>query len=947
MPNIQLSNKGLRLAYFSISQIQLFRISLMAVLMSFTSFVMHAQEPFGPEQIISNSADNAQSVYSADLDGDGDMDVLSASFYDDKIAWYENDGNGNFSQEIVISLIADGASAVYSADMDGDGDMDVFSAARNAHKVAWYENDGNGNFGEEIHVSLYAEGATSVYCADVDGDGDLDVLAALASSLRIVWYENVGNGTFVQGFGQENLITMTGESPSLYYADIDGDGDVDVFSGSSTVIAWHENDGNGNFGQQNVINPNGNWTRSLHSEDLDGDGDMDLLAASFFDDDNIAWYENDGNGNFGQQNIISQSVDNPESVYSADLDGDGDMDVLSASDTDDKIAWYENDGSGSFGEQNVISLTAYGALSLFSADLNGDGDMDVLSASSETDKIAWYKNQFDCTDPEACNYNPNALVDNGSCCYGICGCNDPQAENYDPLAECSDNTCQYRLEGMVFFDENENGIKDPDEYGIPNQELSIQPMGWITSTNDNGEFSFIGPGTGNYSIELGPNESFPFFTTDNPQELEVIWNQENEYLYFGVSNETPIFGIFVDFYPPGFGYPCNDWVNHNICYRNEGNVPIDGVVELEFHELFQDYAEVTPIDSVIANRIYMSFQNLLPGQMFCYDVNLLTPHVDFIDYILSSTARVYGYHEGDLVAYGDKDLHVPMTCAYDPNDKQAFPMGYHDDHLILNGTEIEYLVRFQNTGNAPATNVLVTDTIDENLDLSSFSLMANSHSVVATIKPEIRVIEFLFENIMLPDSTNNEPESHGFVSYLISPNESLEPGTEINNTANIYFDNNPPIITNTTWHTIHECGGEAAFTSEVDIYCSGYHTSLEATYPLAETYRWSLGDEIISDESSLAQVLTEIGTHEFELRVGNPLCSEVTFITVEVEDYSTASSCPGDINCNGERGLEDLTLLLAGYGCSSSCEYDLNNDSITSFGDVQVFLSFYGTGCED
>ncbi|NIQ19659.1 MAG: hypothetical protein GTN95_05560, partial [Gammaproteobacteria bacterium] len=106
---------------------------------------------FGPQRVITTLADGAHSVFAADVDGDGDPDVLSASFFDDKIAWYENtDGAGSFGPQQVISTLADGARSVFAADVDGDGDPDVLSASENDDKIAWYENtDGAGSFGPQ------------------------------------------------------------------------------------------------------------------------------------------------------------------------------------------------------------------------------------------------------------------------------------------------------------------------------------------------------------------------------------------------------------------------------------------------------------------------------------------------------------------------------------------------------------------------------------------------------------------------------------------------------------------------------------------------------------------------------------------------------------------------------------------------------------------------------
>ena len=100
---------------------------------------------------ITTSANGAASVFAADVDGDGDTDVLSASSDDDTIAWYENDGAGNFTTH-TITTSADAAYSVFAADVDGDGDMDVLSATNNTavgavfDTIAWYENDGNQNF---------------------------------------------------------------------------------------------------------------------------------------------------------------------------------------------------------------------------------------------------------------------------------------------------------------------------------------------------------------------------------------------------------------------------------------------------------------------------------------------------------------------------------------------------------------------------------------------------------------------------------------------------------------------------------------------------------------------------------------------------------------------------------------------------------------------------------
>ena len=361
-------------------------------------------ELFSDEHIITRDADWAFSVFAADLDGDGDTDVLSASVEDDTIAWYENRGKGAFYGQRVITRDADGAIAVFAADLDGDGDADALSASWEDDTIAWYENLGGGAFSGQRVITQEAAAASSIFAADLDGDGDADVLSASWEDDKIAWYENLGGGAFS---GQRVITQEADAASSVFAADLDGDGDTDVLSASAEddTIAWYENRGGGAFSGERVITMDAKQAYTVFAADLDGDGDADVLSASW-EDDKIVWYGNIGAGKFSEQRIIARDADGAGNVFAADLDGDGDLDVLAASyefettsdddvpflDGDDKIAWYENLGGGAFGRERVITKKAASPTSVFAADLDGDGDADVLSASNRDDTIAWYEN---------------------------------------------------------------------------------------------------------------------------------------------------------------------------------------------------------------------------------------------------------------------------------------------------------------------------------------------------------------------------------------------------------------------------------------------------------------------------------------------------------------------------------------------------------------------------
>src|SRR6056297_3727288 len=242
-------------------------------------------------------AQQPYAVATADVDGDGDLDVLSASYTDDKIAWYENDG-GRFETEHVITTSANGAYDVFTIDVDGDGDIDALSASGIDDKIAWYENDGSGNFAART-ISTSADNARSVYAADVDGDGDTDVLSASYSDDKIAWYENDGSEGFT-----EHVITTTADSAyDVTAADFDGDGDIDVLSASASdnTVAWYENDGSENF-TKHTISTDLSGVRSVYATDVDGDGDLDVISGTYNSTNRrTVWFDNDGSGNFSEQ----------------------------------------------------------------------------------------------------------------------------------------------------------------------------------------------------------------------------------------------------------------------------------------------------------------------------------------------------------------------------------------------------------------------------------------------------------------------------------------------------------------------------------------------------------------------------------------------------------------------------------------------------------------------
>jgi len=161
-----------------------------------------------------------------------------------------------------------------------------------------------------------------------------------------------------------------------------------------------------------------------------------------------------------------------------------------------------------------------------------------------------------------------------------------------------------------------------------------------------------------------------------------------------------------------------------------------------------------------------------------------------------------------------------VSNSWDPNMKEVSPRGFGPTGDLLPGIHtMNYTIHFQNTGSDTAYNIFVLDTLSANLDLSTFQIISSSHQMEADILP-FNVVKFSFNNIMLVDSSTNEPLSKGRVSYTIRTKAGIPTGSQIKNTANIYFDYNPAVVTNTTLNTIgiHTGIKESVSENYISIY---------------------------------------------------------------------------------------------------------------------------------
>ncbi len=349
---------------------------------------------FDTPVIVNTNANGANTITLYDFDNDSDVDILSGSFNDDKIAWYENiDGLANFSNEHVITSSINVPQVVRLADFDGDGDLDAVCYSRFDDKLAWYENeDGQGNFGAQRVIYTDSRSVKALKVADIDGDGDMDIVSgdySSNSSDELIWFENTnGQGNFIPHILNSFLASI----PDICLQDLDSDGDIDIlFSQSGNFgIFWYPNTGDGSFGEMLTINTSYGIPVVIKSADMNGDSHMDVVTIG--SDGHTTWYPNDGSNNFGNQILIATPATDADHMTIADMDSDGDVDIVLGNSINSNgqigLVWMENtDGLGNFGPGQTITTNLYHLNSIEIVDIDSDGDPDVICGADNGIKI--------------------------------------------------------------------------------------------------------------------------------------------------------------------------------------------------------------------------------------------------------------------------------------------------------------------------------------------------------------------------------------------------------------------------------------------------------------------------------------------------------------------------------------------------------------------------------
>ncbi len=692
-----------------------------------------------------------------DVDTNGYQDIIASSngYYDGQLWWYANTGKGSFLSPVQIDHDSAKYERVFVIEIDHDKEHDLITFNKDNiqgfHSINYLKNTGKGVFEKKNLINTKKENLSIVEVGDLDNDGNTDILAVQAAEKEAYFYKNDGDGNFLDA---QLLFSTRREIKFVEVIDLDTDGDNDiVISMLNYGIVNYVNDGQGNFLEGKVIyySPTG---LPFKLDDLDQDGDLDLVVDnSDYSWERINWLENLGNFEFSHSKPLFYS--DQSSLYPGvnfnlgDIDGDLDKDIIFNSWYNDQLFWIENKGGGQFTSERLISKDFFNGYSICLVDIDNDRDLDIFTNSNDN-RIVWYENLF--------NY-PN-------------------------------------ISGVAFWDKNTNGKFDPEETIIKNLPIQLTPSATSTFTGSDGKYRFYVP-DGKYQISVQPDECWQLTTDSLSYTVNIAGNVAlNRNFGFQLVPKAQAVQPRLSSGPTRCGFD----VPFVLSVHNEGCVPSKGMFGLVRSPLAKYLGAAVFPDRVRGDTLLWNYASLVGTATQQLKLSFQIEGTDFLgDTIHIKTLAYIENPQGQLQLASTYDYRSEIRCAYDPNDKLTFPnrRNAYPRNYTLFKEEMEFLVRFQNTGNDTAFTVVIHDTLDKNLDWSTFRPLAGSHPFETHIQ-ENGAVSFTFKNILLPDSKTNEPLSHGFVSYRISPKRGLPEQTEILNTAYIYFDFNPPIQTNTT-----------------------------------------------------------------------------------------------------------------------------------------------------
>jgi len=354
------------------------------------------------------------------------------------------------------------------------------------------------------------------------------------------------------------------------------------------------------------------------------------------------------------------------------------------------------------------------------------------------------------------------------------------------------------VSGKVYFDAERNGEFDlSTDAKLKNEKILSLPDGTVSITDVNGSFSFYPETEGSYQYSIVDSD---FQSTTQESYDTTFMGESIEGLDYGVWRQLGGDSMSIDLVTSPLICLLDNsvWVT----ITNHGVNNTSGKITLKFNEKFDDVQTTPDYTTLDSDQVVWEFEELRYLESRTFYLILKAPSIDDILEIdptqepdeiqLTFSAEVETSDFSAIDEYTEL-----FKCSYDPNDKAASSTGDSFENYSYLDEALDYTIRFENLGNYPAFNVVIRDTLDKQLEWTSLEVISSSHDVETSLDKE-GVLTFRFPDINLPPSEENTSAGHGYVKYRLQPKTSLPDPTTITNTAYIYFDQNNPIVTNTT-----------------------------------------------------------------------------------------------------------------------------------------------------
>jgi len=455
--------------------------------------------------------------------------------------------------------------------------------------------------------------------------------------------------------------------------------------------------------------------------------------------------------------------------------------------------------------------------------------------------------------------------------------------------DCTNNgNCNDNLNLIAFVDTNNNGIKDLNEndfnHGHFTYEINNSGTPIYGYPYNGTYFMFDDNATNSYSIHFDVASDYtPYFSSSTNYTNIIIPGGGAQILYFPITQVQSFNDLEVTILPsnnprPGFSYTNYIRVkNHGVQTINTGTVTFTKAAPVSVITVSESTATITP------TGFSYTFSDLTPNEeIFLYVIMQVPtiPTVNIAD-VLTNTVTVEPIVNDVIPANNNYSLSQIVVGSYDPNDKSESHGGKIGLDTFSDNDYLYYTIQFENTGTASAEFIRVEDTLDADLDESTFEMIRASHAV-NTVRNGSQLM-WHFYNINLPPTVNQPDESHGYVYFRIKPKTGYAVGDIIPNTAAIYFDYNPPIVTNTFNTEFFESLGNSTFTTTAfQLYpnpaSQSVKISLSTNDKIAQIQLYDASGKIAKRISNIDSVSSEIdisalskGVYFVEITTANKL----------------------------------------------------------------------------